>query len=190
MAYRDISRGPQLKKAYDEYQAWLDKTPEQRKALYNTAKHGNRFVYAKQTIYVPVFGQTNRTLFVKAKGPADAATTPASEVRGVLIPDFAAKDLPNATGTVILENEVFPVSKLAKLILTKREATDNTPRDRTSRITGRVYKQYKINSASMPFGKSTALNSYSLVVNALRAKAEIKTYFDTAGSTVQFIPEG
>lgn len=188
MSYRDINRGPQLKKAYDEYHTWLDKTPQQRSTLYANSRKGDRFTYSKQTIYIAPFGQPAKIMFVEAKGPVNASASPAGELLSFLggTTPYFVNSKPAATGTTVLEPTVFPINKLAKLVLVKRvsTATEQT----ASRITGRTYKHHTVNSASMPFGKKDANDSFGAAVTAIKVAA--KSFNDVVGNSVRFIPEG
>lgn len=180
-------RGPQLKKDYDKYQDWLDKDTAARQTAYKSSLKGTRFTYNKQLIYIAPFGQAARSLFVETKGPAAGQGSPASDILGLLAGYFEAVRPTGATDTVV-PRAIFPVNKLAKLVLSKRvaEATNESQ----SRITGRSYKHHETNSVSMVFGKKAAADNFSSVANDIKEVAAFKTFASAAGNSVQFIPEG
>lgn len=187
MGYRDIMRGPQLKKDYDKYQDWLDKDTAARQAAYKSSRKGTRLEYNKQLIYVAPFNQNARTLFVETKGPAAGQPSPANDLLGLLAGYFETVS-PAGANDIVVPRAIFPANKLAKLVLTRRvaEATNESQ----SRITGRSYKHHETNSASMVFGKKVAGDDFGSVAKAIKAIAAFKTFVGTTGNSAQFIPEG
>lgn len=186
MGFRDLERADQLIADAAKYRAWKQKSTNEKQAAYDTL-NVDRFTYEKQIIYVAPFGLEGRNLFVEVKGPKASQNKPTPELLTLLVGYFEAT-APTGAEVSIVKPTYFPISKLAKLSLKLRVTTATTKDD--SRITGRKYYRHKTNSASMPFGKKTATDSYGEAVKAIKQVSTFNTFMETKGNAITFTPEG
>lgn len=186
MSFRDLERADQLIADAAKYKVWKAKDTEAKQALYE-GLGVERFVYEKANIYIAPFGIAGRDTFVAAEGPKDGQAPPCPTLE-TLLSGYYEGAAPAAAGDSIIPSSIFSVSKLARLTV-KRRKTDATTK-RPSRITGRRYYRHVTDSASMPFGKKVAADSYGSAVAAIRSLAAFDTFADVKGNSITFTPEG
>ncbi len=187
MSFRRLAEADKILADYTRYRAWAAKDSEERQVLYD-GLNVNRFTYDKQTVHIAPFGIASRNVFVAVQAPKAGENAPTSVLLGLLSGYYEAAAPTGTTNTILEGGSLFPVSKLAKLTLKLRvtTATSKSP----SRITGRRYFRHSTNSASMPFGKKAATDSYENAVRDIKNDAAFKTFNDVKGNSIIFTPEG
>lgn len=185
MSFRDLERGDQFIADYNKYKAWKALDSEARQTKYESL-NVNRFTYNKRDIYVAPFGFSGKTGFVTARGPDEQANQPAPVLRTILAGFFTATRPTGSTDTIVSIGS-FPVGKLAKLTLKRRESTATTKE--SSRITGRKYFRHNTNSVSQAFGKDAADDDLEAAVKKIKAKAEYGTFKAVKGNAIIITPE-
>lgn len=185
MSYRDIRRGPELKKEYDQLQEYLEKSRAEKQQAYK-ALNVNKFKYDTQVIWVAPFNQANRTVLVQVEICATGQPAPCPTALDMAA-DYFQKVDPVATQTV-LDRTIFPLNKLAKLVV-KQRITPAT-QDSQSRITGRFYKRHQTNSVSIFLGKNVDADGFDDAVKTIKNRDAYKDFIKVKGNAVSFIPEG
>ena len=185
MSYRDIRRGPELKREYDKYQEYLEKSRAEKQQAYKALKV-NKLIYETQVVWIAPFGQTAKTAYVQVEICATGQPAPCPDALK-MADDYFVKVDPAAAG-VILDRSVFPLNKLAKIVVKQRinPATEETQ----SRITGRFYKRHQNNSVSIFLGKNVDGDGFDDAVKAIKLQDAYKDFIKVKGNTVSFIPEG
>lgn len=186
MSFRDLERADQLIADAAKYRLWKAKDTGEKQTLYDTL-NVSRFTYLRETVYVAPFGVAARNTFVAVQAPQAGQNQPTPVLRTLLAGYFETA-APAGAGDSILTPVYFPIKKLAKLTL-KLRVTTATTKD-NSRITNRRYFRHSTNSASMPFGKKTATDSYGAAINGIKAVAAYDTFDNPKGNSIIFTPEG
>lgn len=187
-SYSDILRAVELKKEYDKYMAYKEKSRAEKQALFRTSGLGrDRFTYDEtQVIWVAPFSQPAKSLYVQLEQVTTAAGSPAT-IALDLSGSFFETANPGNTATV-LDNTIFRKGKLAKMITKRRKTTATT--DSQSRITERYYKRHSTDSVTVFLGKNNATDAFDDVVRAIRNLSGFENFVKVKGNTIQFVPEG
>jgi hypothetical protein len=186
----DISRGPELYKAYQAEQAWREKSREQKRTAYKAvAKPKTDRVKTERVIaYVAPFNTTRAGIYFQTRGIATAQTGAGAALAGTLRGVVAARVLydppTGATDTIL----VVPKYRFAHLEL--KEKIGDTY-EAKSRKTDMPYDGQRSNSVSTPFGKLAADANYQEAVQALKDNADLKRFVAAkVGNKFYFKPEG
>lgn len=186
--YSDILRAVELKKEYDKYMEYKEKSRAEKQALFKAKGLGqDRFTYDEtQVVWIAPFNQPAKSLFVQLEQVTTAAGTPATIALDLAGSYFSAAN-PGNTAT-ILDTTIFRKTKLAKLIAKRRKATATDQSQ--SRITERFYKRHSTDAVSVFLGKNNATDAFDDAVRAIRALSGFENFVKIKGNTIQFIPEG
>ncbi len=195
MGFRALRRYESQKARYDAYKAWQDKTPAQKKALYD-AIPGISTGRAKPVLtpgFIIPFNATGTIVtYIESSKILNATqgTAVGADVANALRTALAGQFFATATGTtpVILTN---PRYKFAKLSFTKKENFVA----RESRITGASYKKPSTDTVSMPFGGKTMTDDFDTAVADIKTKTNGANAWKAASTstvkqTYKFTPEG
>lgn len=185
-SYRDIMRGAELKAEYDKLIAYQAKSRAEKQTMYK-ALNVNKFTYSKDVYYIAPFGQNAKNIYVEVEMAAAGTPSPGVEALDITSA-YHTKTTPVGTGDTILNGELFPKNKLAKVIV-KRLVTKATE-ESVSRITGRHYKRNQTNSVTIYVGKGAAGDDFGSVVKAMRANTKYDDFVKVVGNTISFVPEG
>lgn len=185
MSYRDIRRGPELKREYDKLQEYLEKTRAEKQQAYKALKV-NKINYTTQVVWIAPFGQTAKGTYVQVEICATGQPAPCPTALQIA-EDYFEKTDPRAVGT-ILDRSLFPLNKLAKVVV-KQRITPATE-DSQSRITGRFYKRHQNNSVSIFLGKNADGDGFDDAVKAIKLRDSYQDFIKVKGNTISFIPEG
>lgn len=191
--FSDIRRGDELKAANDALQLWQRKTRVEKKALYATAAAvggGKRLNRNSKTAYIQPFGGADNFWYeTKVLAPATDAPLLGEENATALIGAVVLAVGPNILNSLpVGANNVSSTAKkiqFAKVKCTERSGA-GTPT--TSRLTGLPYTKVNTNTASSPFGSSTAAVSQPLAIKLIRRALMPAT--PIAGRSVGFTPQG
>lgn len=186
MSFRRLKNSGNFQTYLKKYEEWRDKDPGQKQDLYE-GLNVDRFTYEKQIIYVAPFNVAGRDLFVEAKAPATGQNQPTPTLLGLTATYFETAAPTTAGVTIVTKSTLFPVGKLARLILKQRVRTATTRTN--SRITTAKYYRHGTNSASMPFGKAAASDSFEDALRAIRAKPAYDAFATTPGNAISVQPE-
>lgn len=186
MSFRRLKNSGNFQTYLKKYQEWEAKDPGEKQTLYE-GLNVDRFTYEKQIIYVAPFNIAGRDLFVETKAPATGQNQPTPALLGLAATYFETAAPTTAGVTIITNNKLFPIGKLAKLILKQRVRTATTREN--SRITTAKYYRHGTNSASMPFGKGAATDTFESVLRAIKAKPAYDTFVSTKGNAISIQPE-
>lgn len=187
-SYGDILRAVELKKEYDKYIAYKEKSRAEKQALFRANGLGqDRFTYDEtQVVWIAPFNQPAKSLYVQLEQVTTAAGTPATVALDLAGSYFTGTN-PGNTAT-ILDTTIFRKTKLAKLVAKRRKSTATT--DSQSRITERYYKRHSTDSVSVFLGKNNATDAFDDAVRTIRALSGFENFVKTKGNTIQFVPEG
>lgn len=186
MSFRRLKAADNFKARLAAYEAWRDKSPGEKQNAYE-ALNVDRFTYERQVIYVAPFNIIGRDLFVECKAPATGQNQPTPQLLGLAATYFETAAPTTAGVTVITNNNLFPIGNLAKLTLKLRVRTA-TNKD-SSRITTAKYYRHGTNSASMPFGKAAAGDTFESVLRAIKAKPAYDQFVTVKGNAISVLPE-
>lgn len=188
--YGDINRGPELNLAYQERQAWLAKSADQKQTAYKSVAkpRTDRVKPEKVPAYVRPFNVTKEGIYYEARGLAAVQAGAGSNVAGVARTIVGTRLVYDAPGAAT--DTIIPIKKyrFAKISLSQR--TGNADENAKSRITGRPYTRYRSDNVSSPFGKLTADVNYQNAVQELKDTAAYKTFVAAVGNSIGFTPEG
>lgn len=188
--YNDINRGPELKKAYDERQAWLQKSADQKATAYKSvAKPRTDRVRPERIIaYVRPFNITKEGVYYEARGLSATQVGAGATIAGTartLVGTRVVYDAPAGPADTIIPITRY---KFAKVNVTLR--TGNADENAKSRITGRPYTRYRTDSISSVFGRLTGDANYQDAVQKIKDSAAYKAFVATVGNRIGFTPEG
>lgn len=185
--YSDIKRGADLNDQFIKYKDWLDDSAAARSASYAANKAKTQDAeWERELCFVLPYQSTGEVMYLESKrlAPTQSSVTFSKDSANLVIAvvsDFTLGEL--ATGK---ESIRLPGFKFARFIATERSGT---PVERTSRISGKKYKQYQTISASGPFGRTTAANTLGAFRAITYGKASVKTFMAKPGHRVSIIPE-
>jgi hypothetical protein len=188
--YTDIQRGPELNKAYEEYQDWLKKTADQKATAYKGVAKAktDRVKPEKIPAYLKPFNLTNENIFYETRGLREAQTGAGANVAGTAR-TLAGTRIVYASPTGATDVVIYvPRYRFAKITVSQR--TGNPDENAKSRITGRPYTRYRTDNVSTPFGKLDADINYQDVVQTIKAQAAYKNFVAAPGNRIGFTPEG
>lgn len=188
--YNDINRGPELKKAYDARQAWLQKSADQKATDYKSvAKPRTDRVKPERVIgYIRPFNLTKDGVYYEARVLAAAQVGAGATIAGTARTLAGARvvyDAPTGATDTIINVRRY---RFAKLNVTLR--TGNGDENAKSRITGRPYTRYRTDSVSIPFGQTAGDINYQDAVQTIKDTAAYKAFVATVGNRIGFTPEG
>lgn len=188
--YNDINRGPELKKAYDERQAWLQKSADQKSTAYKSvAKPRTDRVKPERVIgYIAPFNVTKAGVYYEARVLAAAQTGAGATIAGTARTIAGTRvlyDAPTGPADTIID---VPRYRFAKVNVTLR--TGNGDENAKSRITGRPYTRYRTDSVSTAFGKLANDINYQDAVQTMKDSSAYKAFVATVGNRIGFTPEG
>ncbi len=188
MGFSTLKQGRKLIAYINAYNTWEELEPGAKQARYE-ALNVQRFTYTKQNVYIAPFNIAGFNLFVQAVAPAAGQNQPTPTLLTLAAGRFQTEAPTTAGVTIVTDNSIFAVGKLAKLTL-KQRIQDATQKI-ASRITTARYYRHQNNSASMPFGKSAANDTFATALAAIKANAAYDNFLDTRkGNAVTVKPEG
>lgn len=185
--YSDIKRGADLNDQFIKYRDWLDDTAAARSTAYQANKSKTQDAeWERELCFVLPYQSTGEVMYLESKrlAPTQASATLSKDSANLVISvvaDFTLGEL--AAGK---ESIRLPGFRFARFIATERSGT---PVERTSRISGKKYKQYQTISASGPFGRTTAANTLGAFRAITQGKANVKTFVGKLGNRISIIPE-
>ena len=189
--FTDISRGPELAKAYDAYQAWLKKTRAQKQAAYRAVAKpkASRVRPERVDAYVLPFNSNVAGVYYMVRALSATQTGAGSDVIGTVrkLVDGARilEELPDADKNLAIS---IPRYRFAKVSASQR--TGDGDENAKSRMTDSPYTRYTTNSASSPFGRVAGDSNYQEAVTKIRDTDEFKNFSKRPGNQITFTPEG
>jgi hypothetical protein len=190
MGFSNLRKGRQLITYIQKYNEWEDLEPGAKQQKYE-GLNVNRFTYTKQTVYVAPFNVAGFDFFVEAKAPATGQNQPTPLLLTLATGRFRTEAPTTAGVTVVTNNQLFSPGKLAKL--TAKQRIQTATQKSASRITTARYYRHQTNSASTPFGKSGATDTFAAALTAIRGNAAYDNFLDAAqggkGNAISVKPE-
>lgn len=189
MSFSTLKKGRQLITYIQKYNEWEELDIGQKQTRYE-ALNVRRFTYNKQTVYISPFNIAGFDLFVEAKAPATGQNQPTPLLLTLATGRFRTEAPTTAGVTVITNNQLFSPGKLAKIVAKQRTETATTKS--ASRITTARYYRHATNSASIPFGKSSATDTFTAALTAIRGNTAYDNFLDTTngkGNSITVQPE-
>lgn len=192
--FSDIYRADELKAAATALELWRRKTAAEKKAAYTAAAAiggGKRLNRGTKIGFIQPFGAPDNFWYeTKVLAPATDAATANEENAASLITavntatsSFIFAALPGGANNLSAEAKKV---QFAKIRCTEKSSA-GTPTN--SRLTARPYTKYSSNTASSPFGASSA------ALNEAAARKLIKTLLmppssPPVGRSIGFTPQG
>ncbi|MEG4323605.1 MULTISPECIES: hypothetical protein [unclassified Microcoleus] len=192
--FSDIYRADELKAAATALEAWRRKTAAEKKALYATAAavgEGKRLNRGSRIGFIQPFGAPDnfwyetKVLALPISPPGEKEEQDNSLVQAVMtaVNSFILESVP--TGANNLSNKAKNIV-FAKVRCTSKKSGNPAPA--TSRMTGRPYSKFNTNTASSPFGATSAALTEPAAQKIIRGTLMPAT--PVAGRSVGFSPQG
>lgn len=190
--YSDINRGPELKEAYEKMKVWREKSKKEKAALYkaNSKPKAKRVKVERVKGYILAFAHNSEKIFYETRILADTQTGVGAATANTareLVEGYFKKTLPTTPADIM----ALPRPKYTFAKINFYERTETATEAKESRVTETPYLRHESNNVSCPFGRKDANDTYTSVIDEIKAIAAYKTFDNgnNGNNRISFTPE-